>query len=123
MKEKYESACLAYVKTFAKVLDIEFDNWVGDNVGEVANFSDESFYPFEVIKYFIDNGINVDTIHGWHEFDTRFGNHFYVRAKSYVSMKSTYIDFFVGFGDKTKFKFNADKFHLKIIEDKLFGLT
>jgi len=121
MKEKYNSVCLQYVRTFAKIMDIEFDNWMGDNVGEVANFSDGSFYSFEIVKYFVDNNIDAETIQEWYDYVLEFGEHFYFNPKAYVGLKDAYIDYFNGFGKS--FKFSTDKFHLKLIKDRLDDLT
>lgn len=121
MKEKFENACFAYVRTFAKILDIEFDNWVGDNIGEVANFSDDSFWSFRDIKYFIDNGIDAETIQDWYDYNIEFGEYCYYNPSSYVGLKNAYIDYFNGFGKN--FKYNADKFHLTLVKDRLESLT
>lgn len=122
MKNKYDLVCSAYVNTFADILGIEFDNWVGDNVGEVANFSDDSFYSFEIVKYFVDNAIDADTIQDWYDYTLEFGEHIYFNPKAYVGLKNAYIDYFNGLGFRKDFKFNADKFHLHLIKDRLDSL-
>ena len=55
IKKEFEKVCNAYIEKLTKILDVDFCGWIGDEVGSVANFSNDMFLDFSNIKYFVDN--------------------------------------------------------------------
>jgi hypothetical protein len=52
MKEyivKYEYICNQIVKRFAKKQELDFDGWVGNEVGGIASFASQYFFSMEDI--------------------------------------------------------------------------
>jgi hypothetical protein len=44
LKEKYETICMEWVQIFCKKQDLEFDGWVGNEVGGIAIFATQYFF-------------------------------------------------------------------------------
>ena len=68
-KESYELICNDYVKEFAKKQKIEFEYWVGDDIGDRAFFNcSELSFSFDEIRHDIDTnqpkGLIIDWYYG-----------------------------------------------------------
>ena len=68
LKEQFNEITKEYVSLFSKKHDIEFDGWIGDNVGEIAFFADY-FVDFEDIRYDIDNDIEEKKFFEWYDME------------------------------------------------------
>lgn len=44
LKKQYEFVCNEYVKKFCNKQGIEFDGWIGDEVGGIASFAYQYFF-------------------------------------------------------------------------------
>jgi hypothetical protein len=44
LKTDYDIICHTFVEKFAKKHDIEFDYWIGDEIGGIASFIDQYFF-------------------------------------------------------------------------------
>ena len=64
-KELYESGCLGYVHQFETKHSIEFDGWVGNEVGELASFN-EMFVNFRDLKFDIDSNLPEQIFAEWY---------------------------------------------------------
>lgn len=49
LKKQYEDACLNYVHKFCNRQDMDFEHWVGDEIGGVAACSDMFFNFSDII--------------------------------------------------------------------------
>jgi len=38
LKDRYEAVCLEYIKLFCEKQELDFDGWVGDEIGGVSSF-------------------------------------------------------------------------------------
>jgi len=54
LENAYNKAIHAYIQAFCKKQEIDFDFWVGDQVGGMASFNDWYHFDFLSIKYDID---------------------------------------------------------------------
>ena len=81
-KEIYEAVCNSYIEEFCKKQGLYFEDWVGDTVGEIADFSGGMycFYFFD-IKYDIDTNQPAKQILDWYDdqeqSETRFNYYSY----------------------------------------------
>ena len=44
LKKQYEFVCKEYIKKFCNKQGIEFDGWIGDEVGGIASFACQYFF-------------------------------------------------------------------------------
>lgn len=44
LKKQYEEVCNQYITKFVKKQELDFDGWVGDEVGGIASFSTQYFF-------------------------------------------------------------------------------
>ena len=58
-----------YIEVFSRKQGIDFDGWVGDEIGGVACFGD-FFFNYDQIRYDIDHNIRKGTIVKWYYADT-----------------------------------------------------
>lgn len=49
LKQRYESACNDFVKIFCEKQGMEFEGWVADDVGGIANCSDFFFNLSDIV--------------------------------------------------------------------------
>ena len=86
LKENYEKAVTDYIKEFEKVYEVDFDFWVGDEVGGVANIGDET-YNFSDLKYMIDNSIKYDFLVDWYYFVLEYNEKCYYNLDAYCRLR------------------------------------
>ena len=67
LKFDYEQAVKNYVEFFCIKQQLEFDYWVADQIGTVANFGDY-WFNLEDIRYDIDKEIDANTIMEWQNY-------------------------------------------------------
>lgn len=106
LEANYNNAVNAYINEFAIKYEIDFDGWVADRVGEVANFGDY-FFSFEQIKYCIDKDVKFDVLIDWQDFAMEHKDN-YINLDSYCRLRADF-DYKKGF--------SSDKFN-----DYLIGL-
>ena len=68
LKLRYEFIVADYVEAFTKKHNWDFNGWIGNDIGGVAEFADY-FFNFDVIRYDIDNNIRKSTILKWYDAD------------------------------------------------------
>jgi len=96
LKQRYESVATAYLNKFIKKQDIDFDGWVGDDIGGIASFCCQYFFNLDDIRYDIDNNCKKGLILRWQEdgvehhmkgnFDT-INYHSYFKGLRYENLK------------------------------------
>ena len=67
LKKKYESVCNEYIKKFSKKQGIEFDYWIGDEIGGIASFISQYFFNFHDIVWDINSEQPADLILKWQD--------------------------------------------------------
>jgi len=67
LKTNYEKAVQAYVINFCERVEIDFDGWVGGQVGTVGCFGDH-YFDFHDIKYFVENDFTFEIMMRWYWF-------------------------------------------------------
>ena len=65
LKAYYEKACNEYIKAFCKKQGIEFDYWISDEVGGIAQFIDQYFFDMQTIRHDIDTNQPKGLIMQW----------------------------------------------------------
>lgn len=65
IKQKFETIATEYLNAFCKKQDMEFEFWVGDEIGGVASFGDVNFFSFDNIRQDIDLNAPVGLILDW----------------------------------------------------------
>jgi len=88
LKIQYQNVCNEYVNRFSEKHDIEFDGWVGDEVGGIASFVSQYFFNISDIVFDIDTNQPVHLILKWQEDGVDY-NMFrdkseYINYKSYT---------------------------------------
>ena len=80
LKERYEKACNDYIAEFTKKQGLEFDGWVGDEVGGIASFIDQYFFNISDIVWDINSNQSKGLILQWQddclESNPKFINYF-----------------------------------------------
>ena len=77
----YENACNILVAEFEKKQEIDFDGWVGDEIGEIALFSGEYFFNLSDIVLDLKTNQPKGLILKW--FNESIDFHHYINYKSY----------------------------------------
>lgn len=67
MKKEYEKAVKSYINYFCLKHELEFEFWVGDEVGRICCMGDY-YFDFDNIRYDIDNDIERDFIFQWYDY-------------------------------------------------------
>ena len=63
----YELSCNLIVEAFAKKQGLTFDGWVGDDIGVMASFDDEYFFPMENMVHDLKTGQPKGLITKWQD--------------------------------------------------------
>jgi len=62
LKDRYEAVCLEYIKLFCEKQELDFDGWVGDEIGGVSSFvSVVSSFIGEYYFHLSDIILDIDT--------------------------------------------------------------
>jgi hypothetical protein len=67
LQRRYEINCNEYIKRFCKKQELDFEYWVGDNIGGVASFGDVYFFNFTDIVWDINSNQPKGLILDWLE--------------------------------------------------------
>ena len=67
LKETYELCCNEYAARFAKKQEIEFDGWIGDEIGGIASFIQQYFFSISDIVFDINNKCKKGLILEWQD--------------------------------------------------------
>ena len=88
VKAQYENACNEYVRVFSEKQGLEFDGWVGDEVGGIASFISQYFFNISDITFDINTNQPVRLILYWQEdgtdYNMRREKTEYINYKSYT---------------------------------------
>lgn len=74
-KKEFEKVANSYIHGFAKKHEVDFEFWVGDEVGGVACFNSEYFFNFDDIRHDIDNNIPKGLISDWQNDTVEYNLH------------------------------------------------
>ena len=66
MRENYKSACAAYVRAFEAKQGIEFEYWIGEEVGGATSFGGEWCFSMLEIIHDVDTRQPKGQILQWH---------------------------------------------------------
>jgi hypothetical protein len=64
---QYELVCNEYIKKFCKKQSIEFDGWVGDEIGDIAGFAEQYFFSLSDIVWDINSRQPKGLILSWQD--------------------------------------------------------
>lgn len=64
LKNEFDEICQKYIDEFCKKQDLQFNYWIGDMVGTIAEISDCCF-DFEDIRYDVDTAQESGLIYKW----------------------------------------------------------
>jgi len=67
LQNKYESVCEKYIQVFSKKQDVEFDGWIGGQIGGIAEFIGQYFFNFQDIVWDINSKQPKGTILQWQD--------------------------------------------------------
>lgn len=67
LKSNYENVCNEYIKVFKKKQDIDFDGWVGNEIGGIASFCGQYFFNISDIVWDINSNCRKGLILRWQE--------------------------------------------------------
>lgn len=67
LQEQYREICNKYVKLFCEKHKVEFEHWVSNEVGRIANFGDIYFFGMSDIAEDLDNNYPEGLILKWIE--------------------------------------------------------
>lgn len=65
LKKQYEAVVNKYMELFCKKQEVDFEYWVGDDVGGVVEIAD-AFFDFNDIRYDIDTNQPENLIFEWY---------------------------------------------------------
>ena len=65
LKVQYEDVCNEYIRRFCEKQDIEFDGWVGNEVGGIASFICQYFFTIDDITLDMNTNQPVGLILDW----------------------------------------------------------
>ena len=71
LKKMFEESAEQYAAKFAKIMQMDFEWWIGDNVGEVAEIGD-LFVDFSDIRYVVDNNISEPDFITYYYFNIEY---------------------------------------------------
>lgn len=93
IKNQYENSVNAYVLAFEKKYEIDFEFWVGDEVGTVALFADY-YISFETIKFCVDNNVE------WFKFVLWYSYIMDINLKSFIKLYDDFIGLYKIYSEK-----------------------
>lgn len=67
LQKQYVKLCNKYVKLFSKKHDLDFDGWVGEEVGGVASFCCQYFFNINEIVLDINTNQPIGAILKWQQ--------------------------------------------------------
>ncbi len=74
LKTRYEAVCLEYIKLFCEKQEVEFDGWVGDEIGGVASFVFVYYFHLSDIILDIHTNQPKGLILSWQNDDVDFNS-------------------------------------------------
>ena len=88
LNEKYELICNEFVAKFEEKQQIDFDGWIGDEIGGIASFSCQYFFNISDIILDLKTNQPKGCIINWSEEETDFNlfkeNPQHINYKSYT---------------------------------------
>lgn len=65
LKKIYDDVCNEYVRLFCKKQELDFNGWIGNDVGGIAEFANEYFFNITDIIIDIDTNQKKELILDW----------------------------------------------------------
>lgn len=84
LKDRFDLVVNEYVKKFAKKHEIEFDYWIGGDIGEIASFSEYYVFSCYEIRYDIDNDVPKQILFNWYNLRMTDNKGYEISYKNYV---------------------------------------
>ncbi len=81
LKKYYNLTAELYIKAFEEKHELQFEFWVADDIGTIANFNDY-YIDYEVIRHDIDNNIKKGKFLEW--YDLVVGKEFTINYTSFL---------------------------------------
>ena len=69
LQQQYQAACNAYIAAFCKKQKIDFDYWIGDEVGGLASFAETYFFTMSDIVLDVDTKQRKGKILKWQDYN------------------------------------------------------
>jgi len=86
LKDRYEAVCLEYIKLFCEKQEVDFDGWVGDEVGGMASFASTYDFHLSDIALDIDTNQPKGLILSWQNEHVNFNS--FTEVRRYINYKS-----------------------------------
>ena len=67
LEEKYKKVCSEYIDAFCKKQDVDFDGWIGDDVGGIAEFLGQYYFNFQDIVWDVNSKQPKWLIFSWQD--------------------------------------------------------
>jgi hypothetical protein len=88
LQDHYENICNEYIRRFSKKQEIEFDGWVGNEVGDIASFICQYFFNVSDIMLDLSTHQPVGLILDWQsegvDYNMFNDDKQYINYKSYI---------------------------------------
>ena len=86
LKEKYEATCNEWVNLFCEKQELEFDGWVGNEVGGIAGFATQYFFNLSDIILDLNSNQPKGLILRWQNDGVSFN--MFKETTKYINYKS-----------------------------------
>jgi hypothetical protein len=86
LKAKYEATCMEWVQLFCEKQDLEFDGWVGNEVGGIAGFASQYFFNLSDIIFDLNSNQFKGLILRWQNDAVDFN--MFKETPKYINYKS-----------------------------------
>jgi len=83
VKKEYEKSCNEYVKIFCKKNEIDFDYWIGNEIGGCASFCEQYYFNLSDIIYDVNNHCKKGLILEWQDDSTENSERGNINYSSY----------------------------------------
>lgn len=84
LKHRFENIANEYLNIFTEKQEIEFDFWVGDEIGGLASFNTEHFFTLDDMRIDIDHDAPKGLIIQWHYDNLDAGRDNWINYPSYI---------------------------------------
>ena len=115
LRDRYNKTINEYITKFEELTELEFEYWIGNKIGEVAEFSGDYVFDFIEIKYAIDNNIDEDALMSYYHFNLE-----YHEARLEIS---AFCKLREDLKYKSGFSFSEDLLYLNLLYIRVRGLN
>lgn len=88
LRNQYENICNEYIRRFSEKQGIEFDGWIGNEVGGIASFISQYFFNIDDITLDMNTNQPIGLILDWQsdgvDYNMLYNNSLHINYKSYT---------------------------------------